>query len=253
MDVAAIVPAAGSGRRFGQQASKVLMRVHGHPLLLHGLLALQASASIRWIIPVVRRQDRPRIETLLKRYRITKACAPCDGGSSRADSVRRGLAAVPREARWVLIHDGARPCVTEALIRRVVREAKTHGAAACGLPAAATIKAVDADQQVRLTLDRESLWLVQTPQMFDRAWLDTALQTVHQRLEPFPDDAAVVEAAGFGVRMVTGDALNIKVTTRDDLLLAGAILERRGTVRRGRQAEAGRQTPAVRKRLGALV
>ena len=225
--VAAIIPAAGAGRRFGAGTRKPFALLNGSPLLLHALQALQNSAEISWIVLVVRASERAPAAALLKRHRITKALAPCLGGSSRAESVAKGFAAVPSAARWILVHDGARPCVSRALIRRAVREAQRHGAVACGLPATLTVKAVDAQREVRLTLERDSLWFVQTPQVFRRDWFAQALGRVDQHLDHFPDDAALVESAGFRVRMVPGDPWNLKVTTPEDLLLAEAILKRR--------------------------
>ena len=224
-DVAAIVPAAGAGTRLGAAAGKAFVPLAGVPLLAHTLRALQASPSIKWIVLVVRDVEQSRARALLERHRITKALPPRAGGTSRAESVANGFAAVPPEAGWVLIHDGARPCVSPGLIEQAVRAAKRHGAVACGLPASLTVKAADARGRVRATLDRTPLWFVQTPQVFRRAWFAAALGRVNGTLHRFPDDAAVVEAAGFAVRMVPGDPLNLKVTTKEDLLFADAILK----------------------------
>lgn len=225
--VAAIVPAAGTGRRIGAPAGKLFLPLNGRPLLAHTLRVLQASPAIRWIIVAVRPGERARVEALIRRHRITKALPPCVGGSSRAASVARGCAKLPREARWVLIHDGARPCLSHRLIRQAVRAAARHQAVACGLPAPLTVKAVDERFDVRVTLDRDHLWFVQTPQVFRRDWLAEAFAQADHRLDRFPDDASVVESAGFPVRMIPGEALNIKVTTREDLMLAEAILQSR--------------------------
>ena len=236
MNVAAIVPAAGVGRRVGGRVNKLLLSLNGAPLLAHTLGALQRSATIRWIVPVVRSDDRAAVETLMRRHKITKALHPCVGGASRADSVACGMAALPREATWVLVHDGARPCVSPRLIDAAVRLARRDGAVACGVPASLTVKAADERGTVRVTLDRDRLWFVQTPQVFRRDWFEQALERANSHLETFPDDAALVESAGFLVRMIPGDPLNLKVTTRDDLLLADAILKSR---MRGRKREAG--------------
>jgi 2-C-methyl-D-erythritol 4-phosphate cytidylyltransferase len=229
MEVAAIVPAAGAGRRFGASTPKPFARLRGVPLLAHTLRALQESPAVRWIVPVIRAEERARLARLVRRYRITKALPPITGGASRAESVARGFAALPPQARWVLIHDGARPCVSRRLIAQTVRAAQRHGAVACGLPASLTVKAVDEAQAVRLTLDREHLWLAQTPQVFRRDWLAQALTRADGAVRRFPDDAAMVEAAGFPVRMIPGDPLNLKVTTREDLMLAETILKQRGS------------------------
>jgi 2-C-methyl-D-erythritol 4-phosphate cytidylyltransferase len=203
----------------------VLARLRGEPLLLHTLRVLQASPEIRWIIVAVREPERERVQALIRKHRIAKALPLCAGGASRAESVARGFAAVPRAAAWVLVHDGARPCVSSSLIRRAIRAAKKEGAIACGLPASLTVKAVDDRREVRLTLDREHLWFIQTPQVFRRDWFAQALQRVNGHMASLPDDAALLETAGFRVAVIPGDPLNIKVTTQEDLLLAEAILQ----------------------------
>ena len=225
--VAAIVPAAGRGQRLGTRTSKPFLALNGRPLLVHTLSALQESPAIRWIVLVVRAAELAQAKTLLRRHRITKARPPCIGGSSRSESVANGFAALPPQAAWVLVHDAARPCVSRDLIEQAVREAKRYGAVACGLPAMLTVKAVDERCEVRLTLDRDSLWLVQTPQVFRRNWFAQAVAQADHQLDRFSDDAALLEAAGFPVRMIPGDPLNLKVTTQDDLLLAEAILAKR--------------------------
>lgn len=226
MDVAAIVPAAGAGRRLQAGTRKPFVVVNGQPLLVHALRILQQHAAVRWIILAVRSEDRSRVDRLVSRYRITKALAPCLGGPSRAASVAKALAAVPQAAKWILVHDAARPCLSAQLLSRALRAATRYGAVACGLPATLTVKAVDQHQQVRLTLDRDRLWLLQTPQVFRRDWFEQAIAQADHQLEGFSDDAALLEAAGFPVRLIPGDPLNVKVTTTDDLFLAEAILRK---------------------------
>lgn len=247
--VAAIVPAAGLGRRVGDSLDKLFADLDGLPLLAHTLRALQASPSVRWIIPVVRADTRSRVELLAVRHGITKVLRTCLGGASRAESVARGAAAVPSSARWILVHDGARPCARPELIERTIREARRRGAAACGLPASLTVKAVDERGDIRLTLDRDQLWFAQTPQVFRRDWFARALERAAGRLASYPDDAALVEAAGFPVAMVPGDPANLKVTTKDDLAMAEAILSARrarsaAPSRNGSVAKRGRRTPS---------
>ena len=237
--VAAIVPAAGAGSRVGGATGKLFLPLAGAPLLAHALRALQASRSIQSIVIAARPDDRARIQALIRSNKITKALAPVIGGGSRAESVARGFAAAPAQAEMILVHDGARPCVTPSLIDAAVREAARHGAAVCGLPASLTVKAADDGRRVRVTLDRAHLWFAQTPQAFRRDWFARALERagfLHGARangasadpERFPDDAALLEAAGFPVMMVPGEPLNLKVTTKEDFILAEAILAARG-------------------------
>ena len=225
-NVAAVVPAAGLGKRFDRHDRKLFVTLLRQPLLAHTLRGLQASASIRWIQVVAQPKEHKRIQALIHRYRITKALPMCAGGDSRSASVARGIAALPRQARWVLVHDGARPCVTLPTIERTLRAAKRTGAAVCALPALVTVKAVKRGF-VKKTLNRRSLWFIQTPQAFRRDIIVGSLERFRASLKQFPDDAALVEAAGHRVRVVLGEPFNLKVTTKEDLVLAEAILKYR--------------------------
>lgn len=225
--VGVIVPAAGLARRFGGKVRKPFVRIDGHPLLAYVLLPFQKSRFIRWIVVVVPDAQRRRTQQLIKRYRITKALAPCIGGRSRSASVANGLARLPKQAPWVMIHDGARPCVTVKLIDSCVRAVRKHKAVACGLPAALTVKQAGRRQQVKATLDRRPLWFIQTPQAFSRRIFGNAIRRFGKQLDSFPDDAAIVEKAGIRVHLVMGDPWNIKVTTPKDLVLVKAILKAR--------------------------
>ena len=226
-DVGAVVPAAGVGVRLGRRPRKALVPLDGQPLILQTLYALHRAATIRWIVVAVHQTDRIRVASWVRKAGLSRVTAVIAGGASRAESVARAMTQLPAQARWVMVHDGARPCVKPQLVDRVVKAAKQEGAAACGLRAALTVKTAEPDGRVRLTLDRDGLWLMQTPQAFRRDWWQEALARIGSRLEQFPDDVAVLEWAGFPVRVVEGDPLNLKVTTRDDLLLAEAILKNR--------------------------
>lgn len=226
-DVAVIVPAAGAGRRFGGRLNKLFVPLRDRPLLAHTLAALQRSRAVRWIVVVAAEADQRRVNALIHRWHLTKALPPCRGGASRAESVARGATRLPAEAAWVMVHDGARPCVTASLLNRAVHAAKRYGAVACGLPASVTVKETAPNGRVRRTLNRERLWLVQTPQVFRRDWLEAAFARARRRLDRFPDDAAAMEAAGFPVTMIPGEAWNLKVTTPEDLVLAEAIVRAR--------------------------
>ncbi len=225
--VAAIIPAAGDGVRFGGSVAKALAPIAGEPLLIHALRALEAVESVRWIVVVTKESLLDDVAKAARQAGITKVLAPCVGGSSRQESVALGLASVPEEAEWVLVHDAARPCLTPELAASAIESAKRHGAVACGLPAPVTVKAVDEASRVRLTLDRDHLWLVQTPQVFRRDWFTQALERTQAHLGQFPDDASMLEWAGFPVQMIPGDSLNLKVTAPEDRILAEAVLRSR--------------------------
>ncbi|PIQ84044.1 MAG: 2-C-methyl-D-erythritol 4-phosphate cytidylyltransferase [Candidatus Omnitrophica bacterium CG11_big_fil_rev_8_21_14_0_20_63_9] len=250
MSVVAVVPAAGVGARFNGASNKPFVELQGVPMLAHVLQALQAAPSVRWIVVAVRSEQLRAAQALITRYHLTKVLPPCEGGASRAASVANGFAAAPGEAQWVLVHDAARPCVRPQLIEETIRAAQCDGSAVCGLPASVTVKAVDDEREVRLTLDREHLWFIQTPQVFRREWFAQALARAQDRLDQFPDDAAMVEWAGFRVRVVDGDPLNIKVTTPEDLMLAEAILGYRA---RGQKSEVGHQKKSGKRRTRSVL
>ncbi|MBI3087880.1 MAG: 2-C-methyl-D-erythritol 4-phosphate cytidylyltransferase [Candidatus Omnitrophica bacterium] len=224
-DTGVVIPAAGQGVRLGSRLAKAFVPLAGRPLILHALDVFQASPPIGWIAIAARREDRARLQRLVRAHRLTKVCAIVEGGASRAESVARGVAALPAQAGWIVIHDAARPLLSRQLLERVLRQARRDGAVACGLPASVTVKSVDRHHAVRLTLDREGLWLVQTPQVIRRDWLSQALARADGSLAQMPDDAALLEWAGFPVRLVAGDPRNIKVTTREDLVIAEALLK----------------------------
>ena len=226
-DVGVIIPAAGQGQRLGSDRSKALLTVAGAPMILHSLRLFARHPAVGPIVVAIREEDRAALQRLLREHRLTGQVQLAAGGASRAASVANALRALPSDIAWVLVHDAARPCLGKELLSRVIEEVRQHEAVAAGLPAALTVKTVDRDQMIRLTLDRESLWLAQTPQAFRRDWLEEAFARAADRLEQMPDDAAVCEWAGYPVRMVHGDPLNVKVTVAEDLALASAVLSLR--------------------------
>ena len=234
----AIIVAAGRGARFGGSVPKPLALCAGEPLVAHALKTFASSAKISSIVLVAAPDQRAAMRRLTDRLALRKVRAIVSGGATRAHSVLAGLKAAPASARLVAIHDGARPCVSREVIERTIAAARKSGAAICAVPATATVKSAKADGWIRMTLDRESLWLAQTPQVFRRDWIVDAYTRAAEanQLADMPDDAAVAESAGYAVRIVPGDASNLKVTTPHDLRIAQALLrpnpaakQRRGT------------------------
>ena len=148
----------------------------------------------------------------------------CPGGPRRQDSVRLGLEALP-ECRWVVVHDGARPLVTAALIEAGLAAAAETGAAIAAVPLADTLKEAAEDGLIRRTLDRRNLWAAQTPQVFEYELLREAHRLAQGEAT---DDAALVEALGRRVKVFPGSPRNLKVTTAADLALAQALLAEGG-------------------------
>ena len=158
---------------------------------------------------------------LLRHRGYQKVSHVCAGGERRQDSVRCGLEQLAT-CRWVIVHDGARPCLDQGMLQRGLTAVEECGAAVAGVPVKDTIKQVSPQGQITDTLDRDSLWAAQTPQLFEY----TLLWDAHQRCtQPVTDDAAMVESLGHPVKMFLGSYENLKVTTPEDLAVAEAFLK----------------------------
>lgn len=192
-------------------------------MLAWTLAALEKSPAVDGIILVIYRGDMERAKRTIRSFRFKKVIQVVAGGNTRMESVFRGLKALPDDARWVLVHDGARPLVTPKIVEETLRRAKRTGAAIAVVPVVPTIKQAE-DGWVRKTLNRNHLWVAQTPQVFRRDLLERAHAFGKKRGLTATDDAALVEALGRGVRIVMGSPRNIKVTTPEDLIVAESLL-----------------------------
>ena len=223
MYVTAIVPAAGKGKRLGCQLNKPFFLLEGKPLLTYSLLTLEASSFIDDLILIVEESKIPEARKLVRKYCISKVKEIVAGGKSRQDSVALGLRKINSLCELVLIHDGSRPFLTEELIRRVTLAAKRYGAAVVGLPISDTIKELKNSFFIKSTKDRESFWTVQTPQAFRTQIIQKAYFRAKKDHFLGTDSASLVERIGIPVKIVKGDPYNIKITTKNDLLLARKI------------------------------
>jgi len=221
-----VVPAAGSGSRLRGPRPKQFLRLAGVPLLVRTLRALARVAEIDGLVVASPPSDILGTRRLLRRHRVPRLLAVVAGGAERQESVWLALQAVPLESRVVVVHDAVRPFITRELVQAVLVAARRHGAATCGLPVSETVKRVRAGF-VETTLDREGVWLVQTPQAFRRALLWEAHEKAQQDGFSGTDDAVLVERLGHTVRMVQGLSENLKITTRADLSRARAFARRR--------------------------
>lgn len=232
--VSAVIPAAGNGTRMGAGESKIWLKIKGKTILEQTLSALcegdfidemiilgQAGEEIRFRETFGRlSEDRQRAHRHVPRFLFAQ------GGSERLDSVYNGLQQVSSEAALVLVHDGARPLVTEAIIREALQGAVTSGAAVACVPTKDTIKLVR-NGFVTETPDRAQVFLVQTPQCFNKALIMAAYEEAKRLGVSATDDAGLVEQLGTAVRVTAGSYENIKVTTPEDLLVAEAIINSR--------------------------
>jgi 2-C-methyl-D-erythritol 4-phosphate cytidylyltransferase/2-C-methyl-D-erythritol 2,4-cyclodiphosphate synthase len=221
--VAAVVPAAGRGERFGAGGPKALVPLRGRPLVAHVVAALGAARAVDAIVVAAPADAVETVGRVARGAAGDKIAAVVPGGADRQASVARGLAAMPDGVEVVLVHDGARPLVSVALIDAVAGAAFRDGAATAAVAVDETLKR-GADGWVETTVDRTGLYRIQTPQAFGRALLETAHREAERAGFRGTDDAALVERLGRPVRLVPGTATNLKITTPADLELAEALL-----------------------------
>jgi 2-C-methyl-D-erythritol 4-phosphate cytidylyltransferase len=223
--LSAILLAAGKGKRLNSAIPKPLVKIGKLPAIVHSLKALEDNPRIDEIIVVLNAANRREISGALKKYRFGKIKAFVLGGPRRQDSVYNGLKAVNAKSDWVLIHDSARPFIDNSSITRVVSAAKKYGAALLAVRPKATVKVSRNSGLVDKTLNRQCLWEAQTPQVVRKEILLKAYRRYSR--SDVTDDASLAEMAGAKVKIVEGSYKNIKITTSEDLLLAGLIAKGR--------------------------
>jgi 2-C-methyl-D-erythritol 4-phosphate cytidylyltransferase len=221
---AAILVAAGRGTRMGPGVDKLFLEVNGRPVVAHSWDRFERAASVDELVLVVRQGMEGEFHGLARSYGFRKPYRVVPGGAERQDSVWHGLEAVSPGVRHVAIHDGARPCVSAALIEATLAAARAVGAAVAARRVTDTIKESDGGCTVVRTVDRAKLWAVQTPQAFRLEVIRRALQWVRERGLQVTDDTAACELIGQPVRLVESIELNPKVTMPDDLALVGRLL-----------------------------
>lgn len=222
----AIVVAAGSASRM-KGIDKIMADLQGRPVILHTLERFQNASCIDEIV-VVARQDRlETIEALVQNQGLTKVSAVVPGGDSRMESVFAGLNAASSDTVLAAIQDGARPLVTEKIIKETVDMALSYHAAAPAIPVKDTIKVVGEDGRVESTPNRETLRAVQTPQVFDKDLLMAAWQRAKKERLTYTDDCGAMEGLGVHVYLTEGSEENIKITTPLDMKVAELILKGR--------------------------
>ena len=222
-----LIACAGSGRRMGASRNKLLLPVAGRPVLAWTLDAALASRAIGWIGIVGQAIDRVDIEALVEAAQPDRPVQWIQGGDTRQDSVCNGLAALPPEARSVLIHDGARCLVDPQLIDRCAEAVAAGAAVIAAAPVTDTIKRVDADGVITATPDRSELWGAQTPQGFAVEQLRRAHAQARSEGWSVTDDASLFERLGWPVRVLEASPANIKITTPFDITIAEAVLAAR--------------------------
>jgi 2-C-methyl-D-erythritol 4-phosphate cytidylyltransferase len=235
----AIIPAAGRGLRMGRSTPKQFVDVSGKSLLAHTLDTFSAAPFLSEILLVVPEDFLDEARELIQWRPCSGAEGPLfsvvAGGAERQDSVYNGLCRLPSHCRWVMVHDGVRPFATLRLLEETWKAARKSGAAIAALPATDTVKRVT-HGSVRQTLPREEIWLVQTPQVFQKEILLQAYEEARRKGWTGTDDASLVERLGIDVTVIQGERSNIKITTPEDLQWAEWFLSSRAENRGGEAA-----------------
>lgn len=222
-DVGVVLVAAGQGSRFGGDVPKQYLPLGGHPVLLHALRPFASHPEVETVVVVLPERDvvapPPWLSPLLGSSLVAVV-----GGSSRRESVAKGLAALPAACEIVLVHDGARPFAPRDVIDAGIAAARGGHGAVPALPIADTLKRADECGRVLCTVPREGLWRAQTPQAFPRALLERGHAADAGVEREATDDAMLVELVGGRIDLIPGSSRNLKITTRDDLALAEYLL-----------------------------
>jgi 2-C-methyl-D-erythritol 4-phosphate cytidylyltransferase len=225
MQTYAIIVSAGKGVRMNLATPKQYLPLQGKPVLCHTIMAFNHCPEVDKIVLVVPAADIQYCrETLLSDLCIHTPVDVRAGGIRRQDSVFNGILSVDDHDAIVVIHDGVRPLIKPEMISRCVGKARVSGACIVGIPLQDTIKSVDDDRLIKKTIDREGVWIAQTPQAFRYRLIREAHESAARADFEATDDAALVERIGFPVSMLHGTGKNLKITTNEDLIIADAIL-----------------------------
>lgn len=220
-----IIPAAGQGKRMGAGKNKILLKLQSLPVFIHTLNVFQMDEQCEGIFLAINPQDEEEMKAVLAENQITKVRALVPGGTERQHSIFNALKHVKPEG-IILVHDAARPFIDKALLHPLIEAAELKGSAILAVPVKDTIKKTIGNV-VSETVERTSLWAVQTPQAFRFSILFEAYQKAEEDDFLGTDDASLVERLGYDVVIVEGNYDNIKLTTPEDLYFAEAIIRKR--------------------------
>ena len=236
LNVIAVVPSAGIGKRFGAGTNKPFHNLSGKPLLAWSLQILESVKEVVEIIPVLKVEDMDEGIDIFEQYGFSKIKKIAPGGKERQDSVYSGLKLIEDKDCVVLIHDGVRPLIEKSLVEKIIRHMSDSmsndehcDGIIPGVPLKDTIKE-SAGDVVKKTLKRDSLWAIQTPQAFLYERIMRAYETAIKESFYSTDDAALIERDKGNIKIITGSYTNIKITTPEDLAIAEFFLSRKEQV-----------------------
>lgn len=226
--VSAVIVAAGKSIRMGTGKSKQFISLCGISSIARTLSAFERSRLTREVIIVTNKFDIVKMGSIVKEFGFEKVKGIVIGGETRQRSAALGLGAIDKKTEFIAVHDGARPLVTPQCIDKVIESSFSAGAASLAVRVKDTVKIADESGMVVSTPDRQLMWAVQTPQVFAVDLYRRAMETAQCAGKDYTDDCQLIEAAGGRVQLVEGDYTNIKITTKDDIFQAEAILRARG-------------------------
>ena len=220
-----VIVAAVTGSRMKMGINKQFIKLEGKEIIAYTIEKFYNNSNIEDIVVVVKEDESEFFKKeILDKYNF-KNIKIAYGGKERQDSVYNGLKSLDKKCDVVLIHDGARPFVSDKIIYNCIEEVKEHKAIVVGVPVKDTIKIIDNDKNIVDTPNRSVLWAVQTPQTFDYNILIDAYKDAYKSGFYGTDDAMLVERIGYKVKMVEGSYNNIKITTQEDLSVGSQILK----------------------------
>lgn len=223
--LSAIIVAGGSSQRMG--FDKLFAVIAGEPVIAHSIRAFERATSVSEILVVARDQRHDEIRRISACAEFKKIRAIVRGGERRQDSVRAGLDRIGHEAKYVAVHDAARPLITPEQIERAFEQCRVHGSASLAQPVNDTLKRADTDLLVVGLVDRHQLYAMQTPQIFDRKLIEDAYRGVYAENASVTDEVSAVERLGHKIALVLNEDFNFKITYPRDLPVADFILRER--------------------------
>jgi len=206
---------------------KLFAVIAGEPVIAHPLRAFERATSIGEIVVVARADRHDEIRKISRDRGFKKVLSIVPGGERRQDSVRAGLDRINHDAKYVAVHDAARPLITPKQIESAFEQCRVHGAAALAQPVNDTLKRADADLLVVGSVDRHQLYAMQTPQIFERKLIEEAYRAVYAENILVTDEVSAVERLGYKVALVLDDDFNLKITYPRDLPVADFIIRDR--------------------------
>lgn len=226
--ITAIIPAAGRSERMEKLGNKLFVEIKNKPILAYTLEVFNQCPQIDQIILVLNEKDLKLFqEKIEKKYHFKKNLLVVKGGKQRQDSVFEGLKKIDKSTLYIVIHDGSRPLITTRLINKAISDVQGTNGIVLGLPLVDTIKKVSENRIIEKTLNREKIWLTQTPQIFKKEIIIEAHRRAKKDKFQATDDAMLVERLGYKVKMLPGSSDNIKITNPEDLRLMEYILDKR--------------------------